>query len=75
MDWLREILSRLGAPSSGKRLDHDADDELYAHLDLAIEENLRTRHEPERGTTAALCAFGGLTQIKETYRVQRTIPS
>jgi predicted permease len=74
MDWLREIFSRFGALLTRRRLDHDLDDELYAHLDLAIEENLRRGMSQSEARTAALRAFGGLTQIKETYRVQRTIP-
>ena len=74
MDWLREILSRCGALLERKQLDHDLDDELRAHLELAIEENLRRGMTETDARTSALRAFGGLTQIKETYRQQRAIP-
>ena len=74
MDWLREILSRCGALLERKQLDHDLDDELRAHLELAIEENLRRGMTETDARTAALRAFGSLTQIKESYRQQRAIP-
>jgi macrolide transport system ATP-binding/permease protein len=74
MDWLREILSRCAALLGRKRLDHDLDDELGAHLELAIAENVRRGMTESEARTAALRAFGGQTQIKETYRVQRGIP-
>ena len=74
MDWLREILSRCAALLGRKRLDHDLDDELGAHLELAIAENIRRGMSESEARTAALRAFGGQTQIKENYRVQRGIP-
>jgi len=74
LDWLRELLSRCGALLRKKQLDQDLDDEFEAHLELAIEENLRRgMTEPEARTTA-LRAFGGIAQTRETYRVQRGIP-
>ena len=74
MDWLRILLSRAAAPFRSKKLDADLDEELRAHIELAIEEN-RTRgmNEPQ-ARNAALRAFGGITQIRETYRVRRGLP-
>jgi hypothetical protein len=74
MDWIRILLSRGAALFRSKKLDADLDEELRAHIELAIEEN-RTRgmNEPE-ARTAALRAFGGITQIRETYRVRRGLP-
>src|ERR1700757_1085160 len=74
MDWLREILSRCAALLGRKRLDDDLDDELAAHLELATAENMRRGMGKREARTAALRAFGGPTQIKENYRVQRGIP-
>ena len=61
MDWLREILSRCGALLERKQLDHDLDDELRAHLELAIEEKMKHGMSENEARTAALHAFGGLT--------------
>src|SRR5580704_6014589 len=74
MDWLREILSRCAALLGRKRRDDDLDDELGTHLELAIAENIRRGMSESEARTAALRAFGGQTQIKEMYRVQRGIP-
>jgi predicted permease len=74
MDWLREILSRCAALLGWRRLDRDLDDELGAHLELATAENMRRGMSESEARTAALRTFGGPTQIKENYRVQRGIP-
>jgi predicted permease len=74
MDWIRTLLSRCAALFRSKRLDADLDEELRAHIDLATEEN-RGRGMGEReARTAALRAFGGVTQIRESYRMQRGLP-
>jgi predicted permease len=71
MDWIRILLSRAAALFRSKKLDADLDEELRAHIELAIEENrARGMNEPQ-ARNAALRAFGGITQIRETYRVQR----
>lgn len=75
MDWIRILFSRGLSPFRGKRLDADLDKELRAHLDLAIEENLRRGMNETQARTAALRSFGGLTQIRESYRAQRGLPS
>src|SRR6204780_971849 len=74
MDWIRILLSRAAALFRSKKLDAVLDEELPAHIELAIEENrARGMNEPE-ARNAALRAFGGITQIRETYRVQRGLP-
>jgi len=74
MDWIRILLSRSAALFRSRKLDADLDEEMRAHIDLAIEENRgRGMNEPQ-ARTAALRAFGGVTQIRETYRVQRGLP-
>lgn len=74
MDWLRTLLSRLQSLFRRSQLDADLDEELRAHLALAIEENLkRGMNEPE-ARAAALRSFGGVTQIRESYRAQRGLP-
>src|ERR1035438_1963903 len=74
MDFLRTLLVRFNSLFRRNRLDSDLDEELRAHIDLAIAENLKRGMSPEDARTAALRAFGGLTQTRESYRVQRSMP-
>ncbi len=74
MDWIRMLLSRSAALFRSRKLDADLDEELRAHIDLAIEENRRRGMNEQQARTAALRSFGGLTQMRETYRVQRGLP-
>jgi predicted permease len=74
MDFLRTLLVRFNSLFRRNRLDSDLDEELRAHIDLAIAENLKRGMFPEDARTAALRAFGGLTQTRESYRVQRSMP-
>jgi len=74
MDFLRTLISQSKALFGRHKLDHDLDEELRAHIDLAIEENLKQGMSMERARTAALKTFGGVTQAREAYRVQRGIP-
>jgi predicted permease len=74
MDWIHILVSRYAALFCSKKLDAELDEELRAHIDLAIEENRKSGMNEQQARTAALRAFGGVTQIRETYRVQRGLP-
>ncbi len=74
MDWLRTLLSRCAAIFRRKNLDADLEEELHAHIDLAIAEKIKAGMSPEAARNAALRAFGGITQTRETYRAQRGLP-
>src|SRR5258708_32181355 len=74
MSWIRVLLSRCSAFFSRKRLDADLDEELCAHIELAIEEYRSNGMSEQQARTAALRAFGGVTQVRESYRVQRGLP-
>jgi predicted permease len=74
MEWVRILFSRGAAFFCRKQRDADLDQELRAHIDLAIEENRARGMNEELARTEALRAFGGMTQIRETYRVQRGLP-
>jgi predicted permease len=74
MDWIRTLLSRSFALFRRKQLDARLDDELSAHIELAIQENVRRGMTPDEARTAALRAFGGVAQTREAYRVQRGLP-
>jgi predicted permease len=74
LDLIRILISRCAAIFGRRKLDEDLDEELRAHIDLAVEENLGRGMNPEEARTAALRNFGGLTQIRERYRAQRGLP-
>ncbi len=74
MDFIRIVFSRCMALLRSKKLDADLDEELRAHIELAIEENRTQGLNEEQSRTAALRAFGGVTQIRESYRTQRGLP-
>jgi macrolide transport system ATP-binding/permease protein len=74
METLRIILSRSMGLFRRGRLDQDLEDEVGSHIDLAIEENVARGMMPEEARLAALREFGGVTQTKEEFRMQRGLP-
>jgi hypothetical protein len=74
MDLIRILFSRCSALFRDRTLDADLDEELGTHIDFAIEENLKRGMSEETARITALKEFGGMTQTKETYRVQRGLP-
>ena len=74
MDFVRALISRSKALFGRQELDRHLDEELDAHIDLAIEENLGQGMSMDQARTAALKSFGGVTQAREAYRVQRGLP-
>jgi hypothetical protein len=69
MSWIRVLLSRCSAFFRRRQLDADLDEELRAHIELAIEEHRAHGMTEQQARTAALRAFGGVTQVRESYRV------
>src|SRR5262245_59017324 len=51
-----------------RRLNRDLDDELAAHLELHIADNLRAGMSPAEARRHALIKLGGLDQTKDDYR-------
>lgn len=74
MMWLRVLWRRLSALLRAENLERDLDDELSFHLQMELAENLRKGMNPPEARLAALRRFGGLVQIKETYRETRGLP-
>ena len=71
MNLIRVFLSRVRAVFRSKELDTEFDEEVQAHLDLVAAENRRLGMDGAEARTAALIAFGGVTQVRERHRVQR----
>jgi len=74
MDFLRTLLSRTAELFAHPHRDNNLDDEIAAHLDLLIQENIANGMSQADARTAALRVFGGVAQTRETYRIQRGFP-
>jgi len=74
MDWIRTLLSRTAAMFRARSLDATLDEELRAHIDLAIEDHIRHGMPEAEARQAALREFGGVTQAREAYRTRRGLP-
>ena len=74
MDLIRILMSRFTALFSKHKLDANLDDELRAHIEFAVEENRGRGMTEAEARSAALRKFGGFTQTKERYRMQRGLP-
>src|SRR5258708_4399968 len=74
MDFIRTLLSRCGSYIRRLRLDADVDEELRAHVQFAVEENLRRGMNEREARSQAMRSFGGMTQTRERYREQRGLP-
>ncbi|HEY6290079.1 MAG TPA: ABC transporter permease [Terriglobia bacterium] len=74
MSWLKVAAARCRALVGRKRLEATLDEELRAHLEMLVEENVRRGMPPDEARYAALRSFGGLEQVKELYREQRGLP-
>ena len=71
---LRILLRRLLGLFQKQRLDHDLDDEIQSHLEMLIDDNVRKGMSLEEATYAARRSFGGVDQVKESYRDRRGVP-
>ncbi len=74
MTWLRVLSRRLSALFRTENLESELNAELDFHLQMEIAQNLRRGMAPPEARLAALRRFGGVAQIKETYRETRDLP-
>jgi predicted permease len=74
MDWIRVSMSRVASLFRRKELDARLDEELDAHVELAVAEHVQRGMTEGEARTAALRDFGGVTQTRERYRVQSGLP-
>jgi predicted permease len=70
----RQLLYRLISFFRHEQLDRDLDVEMSAHLELAVEENLRRGLSSAEARRQALLRFGGPQQAKESHRDARSLP-
>src|SRR6185295_3584672 len=74
MTSLRILLAKLRGLFLKRKLDEEMADEISAHLEMQIEDHVRQGMSPEEARYLALRKFGGVEQIKETYRDRRSLP-
>jgi predicted permease len=74
MGALREGLERVRSFWLKGQRDSELDAEVAAHLDLAVEENMRRGLSAEEARRQAMIRFGGVAQAKEQQREARGLP-
>lgn len=74
MTSLRVLFHRLRALFGKRSLEQELDEEIQAHLEMQIEDYERQGMTADEARYAALRKFGGVDQVKETYRDRRGLP-
>jgi predicted permease len=74
IDSLRQAWNRVCASFTRKALDADLDSEITAHLEMAIEENLRRGLTRDEARRQALLHFGQVQTAREQHRMARGLP-
>jgi predicted permease len=64
----RKLFHRLRASLRGRNVEREMDRELQFHLEMETAENMRRGLSEGEARQAALRDFGGMEQVKETYR-------
>ena len=71
---MTSFLSRLRALFRKQRLEDELAEEIQSHLEMQIEDHVRQGMSREDARYLALRKFGGVDQVKETYRDRRSLP-
>ncbi|HTZ21011.1 MAG TPA: ABC transporter permease [Opitutaceae bacterium] len=74
MHRFRQVLFRLQPLFRKKKIEAEMSEEMRVHLEMATEANLAAGMSPDEARAAARREFGGVEQIKESYRDQRGLP-
>ena len=74
-DFLRETLARIASFFRAEKMDRDLDAELAAHLEMAVEENIRNGMSPKDARRKALAKFGSIEPARELHREARGLPA
>ncbi len=74
MSLLRAWFQRLAGLFHRERRDRELAEELESHLQMHIEDNVRSGMSPKEARRNALIKLGGVEQTKEIYRDQRGVP-
>jgi predicted permease len=71
---LREAFNQVRSFFRSEQLDHELNEEMASHLEMAVEENLRRGMSMEEARRQALVRFGGVQQALEQHRESRSLP-
>ena len=74
MRFIRAALARIAGIFGKDAADNDLRDEMQAHLEMEIAENVRRGMSPAEARRQALLASGGLAAAAEAVRDQRGLP-
>ena len=74
MRALRAFVIRLAGLFAGSRRDRDLAEELASHLQLHVDDSIRSGMTPEAARRDALLRLGVVEATKEPYRDQRGLP-
>ena len=73
MSRLRQFLFKLQPFFRRRKIEADLSEEMRAHLEMQTEANLAAGMPPEEARYAARREFGGIDQVKESYRDERGV--
>ncbi|MGI8770686.1 MAG: ADOP family duplicated permease [Acidobacteriaceae bacterium] len=74
MRKLRALMIRFRGVFGHGQGDMELADELESHLQMHIDDNLRSGMTPEEARRQALIRLGGMEQAKQAHREQQTLP-
>jgi predicted permease len=74
MRRLRAWFFRLSGLFNRERRDREFAEEIESHLQMHIEDNVRSGMTPQEARRRALIKLGGIEQTKENYRDRRGLP-
>jgi putative ABC transport system permease protein len=70
---MRELFARIVGLFRAPR-ETELDDEVRFHIEMLAQEHMRRGLDADEARRAALRTFGGVTQMKEAYREQQSVP-
>ncbi len=73
MSGFRQFFFRFKAIAARRRIEAELSDEIRIHLEMASEANVASGMPPEEARLAARRQFGGIEQVKESYRDERVL--
>jgi predicted permease len=68
MSWLRVFIHRLRGLVLRRKLERELEEEIRAHIDMQMEDNLQRGMPKDEARDEARRKFGGVEQVKESYR-------
>ena len=74
MRTLRAWMFRVASLFSRRKKDWEMEQEFQSHLQMEMEDKMRSGMTPEEARRAAMIKSGGLSSARESHREQRGLP-